>query len=134
MIVFDIFEKKDFDNFEENKFCKQDGEIKVFDDPECHKYTMFKNGKPIALICFKETAPRDFGGFFVISEDFTKEDSEPLRQFVNRTAKEFKAKRVWTASRQEEKLEHWHEFFGMIKEGTIKLEGVTCDVWSMKWE
>ena len=134
MITFDIFEKKDFDNFEENEFCKQDGEITVFDDPTCHKYTMFQDEKAIALICFKETAPRDFAGFFVVSTDFSKGDCRALRRFVNNTAKRYNAKRVWTASRQQEKLRRWHEFFGMMKEGIIKLEGIVCDVWSMKWE
>lgn len=121
--------------FEPNRFCKIDQVQNTFLNPECENHTMLDdNGKPLAFVCFKQTAPDEYAGFFFVSVDFAVGDCKELHHFVQQLIAQRGAKRVWTASRQEPELVHWHEFMGLAREGTIVVNGKTCDVWSMTWE
>jgi len=126
------FQRVHYDSINLNSFCDTGRALASLDDETCIKHTLLDDsGKAKAIVIFKEMAPGDFAGFFVVDKSFKARHCVELRNFVQMLEEKHNAKRVWTISHQDPALEGWHKFMGLSKEGTMKVENQTYDVWSV---
>jgi len=126
------FKITDLDSFIPNQFSDPKEFYYVLDSNEYFKYTVHDHEENIkAIICFKEKEPRDWCGFFLISDNFRFKDAAEIKTFMNKQVEKFKPKRVWTASRDNEIINNWHIYLGMKIENAIMLEGQALNIWSI---
>lgn len=126
------FERAHYESVKLNRFSDTGRALTSLDDETCIKHSLLaEDGKVMAIVVFKEVAPRDFAGFFIVDESFTAKHCVYLRNFVQMLTEQHKAERVWTISRQDPSLASWHKFLGLSKDGTMEVENKTYDVWSM---
>ena len=129
------FEVKDLIEFRPNKHSHP-GDIKfVFADERYEKYTYLNDGVVKAFMLLYDNGDREWGGFFLMADDFTARDGVHLKRFVVYKIKEYNARRVWTVSdKGDSKLDRWHEFLGFEKEGVMDVNGKLGNLWGMVWD
>lgn len=129
------FDHSHIAKLEPNRYSKSATGALALDNPQCKKRTLIdEHGEPLAVIVYRETAPQEFGAFFIVSKRFNLSHCLTLRSFVQLLVAEENATHVWTASRQEPELEHWHKFLGLHKDGQLDVQGETYDVWRAIWD
>ncbi len=128
------FHMDDLTIFKPNKFSDPEDVMFIFEGEDFYKETMIVNGVIKAILCFKLNGNDDWAGFFMISECFNARDGVRVKKWFNNKIREYKPKKVWTASQKDCVLETWHRFLGMVKEKTQDINGKECNIWSVTWE
>lgn len=127
------FHMDDLKIFKPNEFSDPADVMFIFEGENFYKETMVVNGVIKAILCFTPNGNDDWAGFFMISECFTARDGVRVKKWFDKKIKQYKPKRVWTASQQDCVLETWHKFLGMVKERTQIINDKECNIWSVTW-
>lgn len=125
------FKPEDLELIKLNEWSNGDFHGAVIDE-RYEKYTLDDNGVK-AIIFFMNVNSRDWGGFFLLSKDFSPAHGKIVKRFIADTVNKYKPERLWTVSQRNKTISRWHEFLGMSIEQEQEIDGKLYDVWSIKW-
>ena len=130
------FVKSDLKNFEPNLYSKYDDYIDIFDNEVYLKYSLIKNNKVEAILCFYNYWEDNWNCFSLMSKDFKFSYAREVKKFMNHCITTLKPKKLETDSVDCEMLNRWHKFIGFDLEGTKRnhIYGQNINMWGIVWE
>lgn len=106
----------------------------VFDDDRYEKHTVDRDGEVRAIVVWFEYEPRHYAIFFLLSEDANGADMKELKKLLDDATVMLSPLSCTTYSRDDEKNNRMHEFFGLRREGEVVVEGKTLNKWVIRWD
>ena len=130
------FIKSDLDNFKPNKFSKYEDYKEIFDDDECLKFSLIKNNKVAAIMCFHCYWGNNWQCFILIEENFKRVYMRHIKNFMDFAIGVIKPSRLSTDSIDCDLVNRFHKFLGFKLEGTREkyIYDENINMWAMIWE
>lgn len=130
------FIKEDLKNFEPNIYSQYDDFIDIFDNYEYLKYSLIKEGKVKAILCFTNYWENNWNCFLLMCKGFEFCYAKDIKKFMQYCIKKLKPQKLETDSLDCPELNRWHKFLGFKLEGTKRkhIYGKDINMWGMLWE